>query len=551
MLNFFRSLRFLSQYRHMAAVLTRHGLGWLADQLGFFRIWRWPRRKAAPQPLATLAQRLCRALQELGPSFVILGRYLGTRSDLFSPRLCQELRRLPAGGPAVPAAEVVRFLEEELGQPLDRLFAHVSPTPWRTGWLEQVHEARTPDGRAVWVAIPNRVCRNQLASDSALFADLARQIDAHRPWGWRGSAGRLWQDWHETLRQETATPEHCAHLDRWRSNLASSDPVVIPLIDGERSRGLVLTLQAWPGRPLAGFMGDADTRAGAARSLYRLVGQAAFRDGFFPTPEALDGLLFLPDGRLALSLCAPVGQLDGDTRLALWQLLAHFGGDDLMRMLDTCTALQLFGQTEASAASIQAIRHLVERYQGLPLAELRLSDLAADIFALANRGVLSLPTELNLLLRTLVAAEDLGGRLAPEVAAVEEIAPLVREAMAAPHSWAMRGERLARSARSWAGALQSFPVEAARLLAQAVHGRLTLGLEPRGWQKPMHRLERMVTRLVFSLVAAGLVLGLSFLITALLPMPWTAWGWLLAGGTMAALTLLGFLLLASFLRREG
>lgn len=552
MLTFLRSLRYLTQYRRVAAVLTRYGLGWLADQLGLSRIWHWPRRlrrREPPPQLATLAQRLCRALEELGPSFVLLGRYLGTRTDLLPPGLCRELRALPAGGPVVPPEQVVALLEEELGQPLEHLFRHLSPGPWRSTWLEQVHEARTTDGRTVWVVVPNRVGRDRLEQDLSLFADIARQVDLHHPLGWRGSAAQLWQEWRETLHQETTVSERCSYLERWRGHFAAGDLVVVPAIDGDRTSGQVLTCQAWPGRPLAELDGGAFEDA--ARLLYRFAGQALFRDGFYPAPAALDGLVLLADRRLALTAWAPVGQLGSDTRLALWQLLEYFRDEDLMRMLDVCAELEVLGQHAVSVASYQAVRHLVERYQGLPLADLRFSDLAADISALVNRGAIALPGEINLLLRTLLAVEAWGRRLAPHVVAAEEIAPIVDEAMAAPHSWQVRGERLVRSARSWAGALRSFPVEAMRLLGQMLRGNLTVGLEPRGWQRPMHRLERMVTRLVLSMVAAGLLLGLSFLITALLPMPWTAWGWLLAGSTLAMLAAVGFLLLVSFLRREG
>jgi ubiquinone biosynthesis protein len=443
--------------------------------------------------------------------------------------------------------QVVRLLEEELGQPLDRLFRHLSPTPWRSTWLEQVHEACTTDGRTVWVVVPNMVGRDRLEEDAPLFADIARQVDAHRPLGWRGSAIQLWQEWREALHQETAVSERQRYLDRWRDHFAG-DSVVVPAIDSDRTSAHVLTCQARPGRPLSELDGPLED---VVRSLYRFAGQALFCAGFYPAPAALDGLSLLADGRLALTLWAPVGQLDSATRLALWQLLEHFRDEDLMRMLDVCMALEIFGPRTVSAASSQAVRHLVERYQGLPLAELRLSELAMDTFALANRGVIALPDEISLLLRTLLAVEGLGRRLSPHVVAAEEIAPIVQEAMAAPHSWQVRGERLVRSAQSWALVLRSFPVEAMRLLAQTLRGNLTVGLEPRGWQRPMHRLERMVTRLVLSMVAAGLLLGLSFLITALLPMPWTAWGWLLAGSTLAMLAVLSFLLLVSFLRREG
>lgn len=554
MLSFFRSLRYLRRYRRIVAVLTRHGLGWLADQLGLSRFLAWPRRllrrQPLPQPISSLAQRLCHALEELGPSFVLLGRYLSTRLDVLPPSLCRELDCLPRGAPALPAAQVRQTVEGTLGSPLASLFAEYEPVPWRRTWLEEVHCARTPEGQEVWVAVPNTATHAALEEAQPLFQDLARQIDEHRPLGWRGSASRLWQEFRGALWQEMDSSERGHNVERWRQNFAPRDGPAFPEVDWDRTAAQVLTCYALPGRPLAeAASAGAGGLDGLARALYRFFGLAIFVDGFYPAPPALDGLLVLADGRLALTALAPAGYLDRSIRQGLWEVLEHFQQEDLSGIVDACAALGLLGRRDVSAAVHQTVRHLVERYQGVPLGELRLGELAGDVFALAGRGPLALPAEINLLLRTLAAVEDLGRRLAPGVGAAVEMAPAVRQAMSERHSWATRGERIVRGGQSWMRALHSFPADANRLLSSMVNGDLTVGLEPRGWQKPMRRLERMVYRLVVSLVGAGLLIGLGLLASALLPAGWGAWGWVLAGGALASVFGLGLLLLLSLLRR--
>jgi ubiquinone biosynthesis protein len=556
MLSFLRSLRYLPKYRRIVAALTRHGLGWLADQLGLSRFLRWPqrlfRREPPSLPISSLAQHLCQAFAELGSSFVLLGHYLSTRPDLVPRSLCQELDCLPRSGPVLPAAEVTQIVEQELGQPLACLFAEFSPQPWRSTWLEQVHLARTPDGQEVWVYVPNTTVQAQLEADQPLFEDLARQVDEHRPLGWRGSAALLRQDWRETVRQETDGSERGHNVERWQRNSSGREDLLFPEVDWTRTTAQVLTCRAFTGRPLGEFAADgAGTHEDLARALYRFFGQALFLDGFYPAPPALDGLLVLADGRLALVALAPAGALDESTRQALWHLFEHLRGEDLAGILDACVSLGLFGRHEVSAAACQAVRHIVERYQGLPMEELRLNELAGELFAMANRGILAIPGEISLLLRTLAAVENLGRWLAPRIPAAAELAPAVQQAMAAQHSWQVRGERIVRAGQAGLEALRSFPVEATRLLSQAVQGDLTLGVEPRSWQKPMRRLERMVYRLVLCLIAAGLLIGLSLLVTALLPTSGGPWGWILVGGAVASLVGLSFLLFLAFLKREG
>jgi predicted unusual protein kinase regulating ubiquinone biosynthesis (AarF/ABC1/UbiB family) len=61
------------------------------------RRWRgWSRR-----------QRVRRALEELGPSFVKLGQILATRVDLFPADWIAEFGKLQDAAPAVPFAELL------------------------------------------------------------------------------------------------------------------------------------------------------------------------------------------------------------------------------------------------------------------------------------------------------------------------------------------------------------------------------------------------------------------------------------------------------------
>ncbi len=554
MLTFFRSLRHLPQYRHIAAVLTRHGLGWLADQLGLSRTLAWPRRllrRPAPAPpAASLAQRLCRALEELGPTFVLLGRYLATRRDLLPPELCRELSGLPASGPPMPPSMVVRTVEGALGRPLTGLFSDFAAEPWRCTWLWQVHQARTTAGASVWVFVSNTAAGARLEEDQTLLQDLAGLIDESRPLGWRGAA-ELWQDWQEDLRQMAVTGEWGHNAERWGHNFAARAGVIFPEVDGERTADGVLTCQALTGRPLrAVIQEEPGPHEELARALYSALAQAIFLDGFYPAPPAWEGWTVLPDGRLALTILAPAGELDSGTRLALWALLESLRDEDLDGVRDGCTAAGLLRRREISAAMCQLLRHLVERYHDLPLEEIALNEVVADLWDLAGHKGAALPAEMGLLLRTLAALQDLGRQLAPRVGAAEELAMVIRQAIAQRHSWAVRGRRIVRAGRSWLRALRSFPIAADRLLSQAVQGDLLLGVEPRGWQKPLRRLERMVTRLILSLLAAGLLMGLALLLTALLPAPWGPWGWILAGGALATTAAVSILLLAASLRRE-
>lgn len=549
-----RSARHLGGYRRIVSVFTRHGLGWMVDRSGLPRLLSWPRRLFRRTPsdrqVPSLSQRLCRALEELGPAFVLLGRYLSARADLLPAELRLDLACLPEGGDPLASDEAGRIVEEELGRPLGEAFAEFESSPLRFTWLEQIHRARTNDGRVVLVAVPNGPVQSRLEQDRPLLQELARTIERRDPPALR-KASEVAQDFVDALRQQIDARERGRNAERWQAAFAERGRPAFPQIDWERSTGRVLTCQALLGRPLHEIASaQPGQRDDLARALYRFFGEAIFEEGFFPLPPGLGRLVLLPDGRLAVSALAPAGHLDSATRGAIVRLLRQFQSDEAEEMITTGVALGLFERKGVGGPLQQMARHLIDRYHGLPLGELHLHEVAEDLFDAADRGTITLPGRLSQMLCTLVAMEELGRRLSSQVSPAEEMAPVLRRVAAAQYSWRARQDRLLRAGRAWLQGLVALPGVLHRLLTRARDGDLLIGVEPRGWRKPMRHLERMVTRVVLSVVASGLMIALALLITSLLPPSARAWGWALAGLAMFTLAGLGFRLFLSFLRRH-
>lgn len=533
------SLRFLPRYLRLGRVLGKHFLGEVGRSL------RRRRRPAPPRP-----SPLVRALGELGPAYILLGRFLRWREDLLPEEVCRDLARLPEGGSPMPWEEVRRVVEEELGRPLEVCFSEFSPRPWRCTWLEQVHSARRPDGREVWVCVPNPAVRLHLERERAFLRQVVRRLERVGPAGGVGPAGRALALWEEALRQKQDARERARSAHRWQE-LGEAVGVLFPAVEEECLGPHLLTCVARPAGPLGEWAatcpGGPET---PLRLLYRFYGQAIFEHGFYPAlPEAGD-LLVQRDGRPVCLALAPVGRLDGATRRSLLHLLESFSRGEEGEVLEEAAALGLVEGGRPAGPVRQAVRHLLDRYPDMAPDEVRWEEVARDLLALSGRGILSLSEEMLLLLLTLRNLEEIGRGLAPQVSLTGEMAEPFQAALAAQGSWAARGERLLQAGRSWLEALADFPEEASRFLRVLGEGDWQVGVEMRNWQRPMRRLERMANRLVLSILMAGLTLALALLLTALLPAG-SPWGWVVAGLALSGLLLLVALLLASFLRGMG
>lgn len=543
-----RSARYWRRFRAIAAVLARHGLGWLAETAGLGRFARRVARPAPFPPYPALGLRLRRALEEMGPSFVLLGRYLSTRVDLLPRAVCEELALLPAGGPPVPRGEVAAVLEEELGKPVDALFAGFDWAPRYTTWIEQLHTAYTTDGREVWVHVPNAPVVAQWEEELPMLLSLAELIEQRL--GMRWPVAETVREFALAVRQEIDAAERARNLERWRQ-AAQDGEFAFPEVDAARSSSRVLTHTALPGEALPQavqlYPEEADALAGR---YYRFWAWAIFEVGLYPAPPTLGAPVRLPDGRLAPTAFAPVGHLDTFARRSVGELLRQLEQERIESVLALAAALGFLDRFLISSTALQAIRHLAERYRGIPPGEVRLQALAEDLFALARRGVIRLPERFRLLLCTLVALETYGEQLSQRVSAAEVLYEALERLREEQRGWESYRGQLLRAGRGWVDLLSSFPESLRHLVARAAQDDLLVGVELEGWQRPMRRLERMVLRLVLAILCSGLAFALALLVTTMLPGRWTPWGWVPAGLALFLLAGLTLALLLTFLRRE-
>ena len=178
------SVRDLGRLQEIASVLIRYGFGDVVRRLGLADVLEkaghalhWDDAQASahmPPP-----QRVRRALEDLGTTFVKLGQILSTRVDQFEPEWIAEFSQLQDHAPPSPWPEALAQLTEDLGAPPEALFARFDPQPLAAGSIAQVHAAALADGTEVIV----KVRRPHQAPDRSrpALAGPARHLAGGRP----------------------------------------------------------------------------------------------------------------------------------------------------------------------------------------------------------------------------------------------------------------------------------------------------------------------------------------------------------------------------------
>jgi ubiquinone biosynthesis protein len=146
--------RNLGRLTEIAQVAVRHGFGYFFERHKLTDLL--PGRRNGEILEGTPSQRgqhLRELLDELGPTFVKFGQLLSMRPDVLPPDIITELRGLQDDVRPFPYEDVERVIQEELGQPIERLFLEFDRQPLAAASIGQVHRAVLPNGHTVAVKV--------------------------------------------------------------------------------------------------------------------------------------------------------------------------------------------------------------------------------------------------------------------------------------------------------------------------------------------------------------------------------------------------------------
>lgn len=514
--------RDLGRLQEILGVLIRHGFGdtvrrlGLADRLeraGHMLKWEHAADLARVEPPAQV--RL--ALEELGPTFVKFGQILAGRADLFGPEWIAEFEKLHSQVPAVPLDSLRPQLRDDLGGEPEAVFARFDTEPLAAASIAQVHRAQLHDGSEVVVKIRRPGITDVIEADLRLLGRLAALAETELPALKPYHPQQLVREFARSLRRELNLAAECRHAERIAQNMAALPHIVIPRVHWQHTGERVNVqdcVQGVPGGQIDRLTHEAGfDRAVLARRGARAVLQMIVRDGIFHADPHPGNVFYLPGNGIAFIDFGMVGRLSQRRRSELLHLLLglvegqpHTVAEVLLDWAGDEHGVQP-GQLETE------IEAFVDQYHGVPLAQLNLGQMLADVTAILREHRLGLPPDLALLIKAFISLEGMGRNLDPEFHMAAEALPLLREVAQqryAPRAVARRSWQTLRQLLSTA---ERLPEDLGRLMRNARRGRLQVGIEVAHLKRVGDQIDRAANRLAMALVIAALIVGSSIVMT--------------------------------------
>lgn len=506
--------RDLGRLHDIASVLIRWGFGDVVRRLGMSHAleragqvlhWRDAESLAELEP----PERVVRAMEELGPTFVKLGQILATRVDLFTPEWTAAFETLQDEVPARPFSDLREQLIADLGAKPEEIFATIDETALAAASIAQVHHATLDDGSEVVVKIRHPGIEKKIEADLRLLNRLAEIAEKNIPELKRFHPNDVVRRFALSLRRELDLARECHNAERITKELEDLSDILIPRVYWQWTCERVNVqeyVRGISGRELVrDTSGDYDRRM-IARIGADAILQMVLVNGFFHADPHLGNFIILPGNRVALVDFGMVGRLNDNRRDEIIDLLYALMKKDSEGVVDVLM-LWVRGAHIDEETLRNEIDEFIDHYHGLTLKQLDFTSLLIDLMAILREHELRLPPDLALLFKTFISLEGVGRRLDPEFNIVDEATPFLERLVRARYSPSALLRHGAGDVSEFFGMLRDLPKD--------MHG-LVKGLRRSGMQVHVdltrldhfgHQIDRSVSRLTIGIIIAALIVG--------------------------------------------
>ena len=464
---------------------------------------------------AELPTALVSAMNEAGVTFVKLGQVLSSREDVLPPALVDALSTLQMDSSPIPWAEAQAAIIDQLGVPIEQVFAEIDPQPLAAASVAQVHAARLVSGEDVVVKIQRPRARAQVTTDLDILDRLAADAEARTDWAKDYGLHALVTEFARGLREELDYRTEVANSEMLRAAIAGDrgSRLRVPRVFREYCTDRMIVQERVQGTPFSRLQPGTlphDLAVEIADDLVDSVVDQIVVRGIFHA-DLHPGNLILDDDRdadgastITLIDFGSVGIVESSMRRLLVPLLIGMANEDDVAVTDA--ALLMCGRPSGGFDDVALQRDI-----GVILTRLHNARADENVFRLLldvlRRNRMALPPSLLLVFRTLASLEGTLRKLVPDydlVGRALHIAPRLAQSLLSP-------TKALLSAQTWSALL----IEQSRRLPRRLENVTqsldegTLSVRLRSFESPDERswVDVLLGRITMTAIGIALVIS--------------------------------------------
>lgn len=420
----------IAQYyskRPLQVLMRRIGIVW-PFLLFALRLW-WDKKTGnSKKNQGKQAIQLREMLTQLGPAFIKIGQALSTRPDLVPPLYLEELTKLQDQLPAFANEIAYRFIEEELGDRPENIYAELSPNPVAAASLGQVYKGKLKTGETVAVKVQRPGLKESMGLDVYILRQLALWFVSTFKNRVKSDLVGIMDEFGARIYEEMDYTQEGRNAEKFQKLYGHIKDIYVPKIYWEYTGREVLTMEWVEGTKLTkltelrqqGIDPTYLISVGVNCSLRQLL-----EHGFFHADPHPGNLLATTDGKLAYLDFGMMSQVKPHQRYGLIEAVVHLVNRDFEGLAQDYVKLEFLTEDTDLTPIIPALAGVFGNALGSSVAELNFKSITDQLSEVMYEYPFRVPAYYALIIRSLVTLEGIAINVDPEFKVLSKAYPYV------------------------------------------------------------------------------------------------------------------------------
>ncbi len=342
----------------------------------------YPIRQTVTKNKTQFGKWLKNELVELGPSYIKIGQFISSRSDLFDKEVAKELQALQDNTPPFGSETARNIIKSELGVDVVEIFDCFDDKPLASASISQVHKAKLKStGEWVVVKIQRPDVKESFEQDFATLNSIlsAASFAQDRT---INDTQILLKTNYDFMLDELSFQKELANIKQFRQMFEGNSAIIIPKPIDEYCTKKVLTMQYIPSNKLYRVIGI-ERRKELAKQLMEVFLRQVIEHGCIHADPHPGNIGITKEGQLVLYDFGQVSNLDTELSTNLRTLLFSVYDRDInyiTEMLIKSKAIILVNPNVDRKSIKKLVGQVLKYFQTVDFNEFQLSMLENNEF---------------------------------------------------------------------------------------------------------------------------------------------------------------------------
>ena len=466
-------------------------------------------------------ERIRMVLEDLGPTYIKLGQIFSTREDMLPLELILELEKLQDHVPMVKDFDVLKVVEENLGEEKFKYFATIKLEPLAAASLAQVHRAQLINGDEVILKIQRPNITEVIEADLMVMKQVAESLEKYSSQAQAFQPIRVIDSFEKSIKEELQFAKEIENTERFAANFKGNESIYVPEVYRDFSSDTIICMEYIDGIKVSNINSlkavNINPKAVAKIGVDLYIEQILDFGFFHADPHPGNIFILAETGQICFLDFGMMGTILPNERESINDLLLYFLSKDVKRIITLLEKIAIRTNIPDYKKLEQDLYELLDGVSNTAIQNIKLGDTLSQFKIVLYENQIIIPHYLYMLIRGIVLIEGVGLKLDPEFNITNNLEPYTAKIMRKRFSFKYLLKKNLKRIKEINELADTLPDDINTIIKKIKEGKLEVVHEHKGLQEFQLATSKAVNRLVFAVIIAALSIGSSLLVMAKMP----------------------------------